>query len=250
MEDEKHIALTQRMDRYASGLMPPEEQAAFEAEIQSDRALKAAFESFLLGQVAVMQHGIEAEKTALKAGFSQIDPGAPAVPLWQKPFALAVAAVVILLVIAGIWMLTPSPQLSSEQLFTQHFERPRIPETMGGTSDQLLREAYLAFAEGNDSLAQQKFRLLETDTSFQFTSEINLFRGISALGMGRSDSALIYLQACPNHPQQAEWYRCLAYLKQDDQKSLAESLEIILAQPRHFYQEKAQELKQNLTSSK
>ena len=67
MEEEKHIALTERMDRYAKGLMSSEEQADFEAELNADQELRSAFESFLLARTMVLRDGLEKEKEALKS---------------------------------------------------------------------------------------------------------------------------------------------------------------------------------------
>lgn len=147
--------------------------------------------------------------------------------LYLKP-ALAVAASVALLVMAGLFLWQPKD--ANERLFSAHFDylpsaiRGEVGDTdvrntpTSGSSDKTLKEQALA-AYGNKQYAEALVLMERYHSSYPEDTEMAFYQAILYLGQGQERQALTMLEGMADQLPRQEYqrafdhYLALAYLK-------------------------------------
>lgn len=233
-----------RIDRYLSGQMTPEEGEAFEAEVKADPTLAAE----LVLQTQARHAARASGKDALKAQLMQELKGVkPAAPVRQHPFTRThmVAAAVIILLIVGplLYQSLQPPKLSMDALYAEVFA-PQPSAYRGETTPEglSLQQACVPATKGDFATSITQIESLLNDSSFTRQSEAHLLLGMTYLQAGQPQNALKSLKSVAvksYYYSEAYWYTALAYMKLGDQVKASEVLWDIEAAQGHPYQQQA-----------
>ncbi len=233
-----------RIDRYLSGQMTPEEGQAFEAEVKADPTLAA--EVVLQTQA---RHAARASaKDALKAQLMQeLKDIKPAAPVRQHPFTrvhMVAAAVIILLIVGPLLYQALQPdKMSGEELYAEVFD-PQITATRGDTSSTSisLQQALAPATQGDFAASISRLERLVADTAFTQKSKAYLSLGITYLQAEQPEKALESFQKVgvkSYYYSEANWYTALAYMKLGDRGNAYFTLKDIEMVQSHPYQQQA-----------
>lgn len=234
----------QNIHRYLLQEMNEEERLAFEAEIAGSEELETAVEEERKILRAMQQAGDRQLKEDISAVhqklekeqfFEKSSQTAKTVTLktfvMKKIIPYATAAIVLFLLVWGIFLRDSGPDITKEEIFAQHFEpemtlvKDRIAQLesfgMAGqtTPQDSLREALQVYEAGNydEAIRLLNFYLYEhpEDETAQFYRAMALFN-LERYGPGLE--ALIPLTKAEdqNIQRQAKIYSALGYLQVDD----------------------------------
>ncbi len=250
MENETY-PIDARIERYLRSEMDATEQAAFEAEVDTNAELKTQLEVQLAAQGAIWAFGLEADKKELDALYEQASSTAKTVNMRSNirmiTVVAAAAAIVTLLLVFNPFQ----EATSAEGLYAAYYERPAAPEQLDVTVDQdsLIRMAHVHFnAKDNEKAAAIYEQLLYTDDTqaFDKASEAHRLLGICYLELNQPDKAIAEFKQVTAYTELADWYIALAYLKKGDTEAGKQQLTQIISDPKHFYRAKAEELLEEL----
>lgn len=218
--DENEFAL---LDDYLAGRLAPEARHLLELRLATDYDLKQQLE-----EMAALQEGIRS--AGRKEMLSEIEgwertaqhKEGVAVPLWRKPWAVGIAATVL---IAITWFLFSPDQKPSNELFAKNFEPyPNVvmPAVRGSSPDSPLplKEAFSAYDNEEYERAATLFENVEVKNE-----TVWLYLGNCYLGLGKAAEAIRVLenlkQAGSTFATQGRWYLALAYvLNGENQKAM------------------------------
>jgi hypothetical protein len=164
----------------------------------------------------------------------------------QKFPWLQVAAVVILLIVAGVfaiqWM-TDKPDLVT--LIDQDLSQPYPVSNVfrGPSTEGDYYRAVQLYQNKNYVQASQYFeKAAQTETDL---ATITFYNGLSSLYSGHYSSAIKLLAgktvSASRYSQQAQWYLALAYIKSDQTKKGMEILKRIVSSSTHYKRDEAVE---------
>lgn len=249
--------LQERIAQYVAGLLPPQETAQFEQEIQQNEALQAEVQLqrevqtliTLYGKQQAAKNKIEQIAATLTAG----EEGTKTVSMFQKlrPI-LAIAAVLVLAV--GAYFIFSEQTKDPQQLFAQNFSPYANTLTVRGMADT----STIAKTETEAMQYYQNQQYPQAAATFNQLAQMNpkdqntydFYAGISLLANLQATDALQKLQtvAGNNNPyqEQAQWYMALAYLQNKDTNKAKELLQQMAAQSIHDRKADAQKLLKSL----
>lgn len=237
--DLQHIA---QIEAYLGKEMTPEEQAAFEGRMDNDPALAQEVQNWLAAKYV----GFEAQREQFKQDLANRyvpQESRRVLSLNNRQSLLAAAAVLVLLIVlAGLWMLSPSSSsLSGEDMIAEVYV-PVQPSTNRSLPDaELLTGAHTFFNFEQYSKAQATY-LEWLSNHPDSTSHISLYLGQTYLVSGQSQLALEQFRISTAYPQEAEWFSALAMIQMEDWASARLALEFIISNPSHHFHSRAQEL--------
>lgn len=169
------------------------------------------------------------------------------------PMLLSVAASVSILVVAGIWLLSPPITAPSADLFSNYFEplAVAIPQTgidRGPTAYEhtvsRVESALKKYEEGAFEPANKLFESLPTDQMEQVP--IRFYYSLSLLSAGQQDAAITILEKLAlevkdsKYLENIQWYLALAYIKSGTNDKAESPLRAL--QNSSYYQHKAASL--------
>ncbi len=263
-------ALATRIERYIDGLLSPEECAAFEAELEKDSLLALEVRLHRVSRLAVRAQGALDRRKRLQQRSRRLlrthlwrwkiqdfledtlvspSPEGVLQPRWGR---LALAALSVLLLVAGVWWLmqtaptiaeAPIAAKDPQVLFQEYFRPVEISTTLGAEAEDDYARARQWYAQGQCAEALPLLEKVLETPDFEARPMALVLRGTCLLNAGRTGEAFAVLQQVPPVAkipyQQAEWYIALAYLRAGQRSESAEQLQRIAQQPRHLYREKA-----------
>ncbi len=214
-DDLKNI---EKIDRYLNGQFSTEEKTVFEKELASDDSLARQVELIKAARNTIIHAG----RADLKNKFDQFEKEIAPPVRRIVPFRwMAVAAAILALAVAGIWLMKNNAPADPQQLFTDHFEAYRNPilirsgENIAGNNWRLAVQAY---AKEAYKVAAPLFQQSLND-SLTIPYLAHFYRGVSLLAQEQSDAAAAIpefdqvLAVDNDYRQQAMWYKGLALLK-------------------------------------
>ena len=240
--NEEDRQLLEKMEKYSQGLLTDEEKTAFEKACQNDPELNESYQAFLLGRYAVWETGYEEQKKNLENLFyenqANIKPFQPNRRRWVQ-FAAAVIGLLVL--ISGIWYFSPNPK-SNEEIFATFYERPRVPETMGTSPEQVFKAAGNHYQKEEFAEAIVEYQAYLADSSSTRISEAWFFQGVSNLELNRFDEAIDCFSKAESFPEQGDWLTALALIKAGNKDAAIDAFKKIAEYEGHFYQEQAKDV--------
>ncbi|HRQ49935.1 MAG TPA: hypothetical protein PLR74_05330 [Agriterribacter sp.] len=200
------------IDRYLNDHLPVAERAAFEQRLADQQDWRQKVEEIRLISLGIREWMLEQRLEA----FEENVPAA-IVPVkktdWKK---WLVAASVIVLVVAGAWLLFREPE--NEKLFAAYYKPdPGLPVGMGGnSSNYIFYDGMVDYKEGNYTVAIEKWK--SVGDRYAYTDTLNYYLGLACMGAGNMEQAVQYLgkvfeKDSSPYTQKAIWYQALAYIK-------------------------------------
>lgn len=259
-----------RIERYLDGLLPPEERAAFEADLEKDEALALEVRLHRAARFAVRAQGALDRRERLQQRsrrllrtrlwwwkiqdliedtFANHSPEGVLQPRWGR---LALTGLSVLLLVAGVWWLmqttpvameAPIAAKDAQTLFQEYFSPVEISATLGAEAEDNYTRARQWYAQRKCAEALPLLEKALETPDFEARPMALVLKSTCLLESGRTEEAFAYLQQVPPTAkipyQHAEWYLALAYLKAGQHTEATEQLQRIAQQPRHLYREKA-----------
>jgi tetratricopeptide (TPR) repeat protein len=255
--------ISTRIRAWMEGRMSDSERAAFEADRAADPELDQEVKLALIMRAGLAQELLEQQREALRTLLKedsqdaetseqkqgvvrQMNTNAGTRKLWSY---MAIAASV--LVLAGlIWtlVLKPAPAVSPADLFAQYYEVPAAPEHMGSvaSADSLLRLGHAAYNQEAYDKALSLYQLA-IDQGLEPSKSPWLYLGIAAIEQGDITKARASVEkARALQPEPADWYLAMIELRAENKKEAREVLTKIANTDKHYYQNKAKEVLEDL----
>lgn len=235
------------IERYFDNDMTEEEQVQFHRQLKSDIALKHLYdrENLLINTI---RFGAAKNHLAFFKDLEKSLPDVEVQPTKVRWPYYAVAASILILVVAGIYVFTRR-DASPAALYSKHFTPyPNVFEpTVRGSGEMTQRKlAFVKYGEGDYQQAAELFSALLTNTR---EPEILFLLGNANLSLGKTDEARNnfneVIRSSPTLVAPAQWYLSLAYLKDGQTAAAIETLRVVAAD-KNRYSEKANELLKQL----
>lgn len=211
------------ISRYLDGDLNGEERKAFEKQMQEDVELRKEVELVREVEAALTTKLYPAEgETALRNTleglnaefFANRPERAKVIPLRNKRWLTAIAAIFIMALILTVWQ-----PWKDEDLYQQYaaIQMPGIAER-GAAADSILKIAVENFNSKNYSSAIPGFETILKDSAQN--TFVQFFYAVALLQNGNLEKARLELTAIYNGPSlfkyDAAFYLALSYLKADD----------------------------------
>lgn len=256
------------LDKYFSGQMTEEETAAFEQEMRSDPDLRTAAELYRLSREAIeldiaadlrqsfAQWEKEQDSELPRASTHQSKKAPPhsakVVPFRRRLYALAAAAVILLLGGFLIWNLA-GDQYSNTGLAKSHYQAPEINNLRG--NDQAEPDSYFRALElwekGDLPAAVKELEQVPAGHSGYLNAQYLL--GHAAFQQANYTAAIPYFERVRAEGfrlrEEAEWNLIQAYLAANRTGSDFQNLlQQLAADPEHSFHSEALQLQDQLNS--
>ena len=229
-----------RLDRWLRGELSAEEEAALRKEREGNEDLEQ--EMNLLEDLEVVAG--HATRRDLKARWQQLEADRKSSPkpklVWRR--WVAVAAVGLLLITAGLWF--ANRNYSNKALFAANYDLPNFSSERGAMDHQSFQQAADAFYRGDYPLT---LAILEVVNFSKQPLMVERLRFHSALQIGNYELAATSLEKLPTNKTK-DWLTVLLYLKTEDTEQVRLELKKILDQPGHPYLPEAEALNRQFDS--
>lgn len=267
-------------DDYLEGNLSDEQKKSFEIKLAEDENFRIEFEEHkdlldgllimndknLRAKINIVQDELEKEGFFKKKEEKEnISDGATTEKTTAKVRSiglqkiLAIAASLLLLAVAGWWMLKPST-LTNQELFANYFQNfpaenlalkttEKLEELgfAGGELKQQLRnlqQGIIAYENGNLTTAAEQFKQFSTLYPERF--DVKLFHGIALLENNQPQLAepILTTLASSNFAQKetAIWYLALTQLKLEKTAEAKSNLQQLVSNNSALYKTKAEEI--------
>ncbi len=229
------------IDKYFSNSLNPKEQLLFNDLLQSDKDFKKEFifQKDLKKIISIQQ------QKDLKSTLQQFEENV------QKkstvlfiPKKWLVAASLALLIGLGFWFVKNHYFISSEQLFSQHFEPYRNivrPIERGENENSLEFKAFVAYEGGNYYKSINLFNSVDNSED----TYILFYKAMSYLEVNKTSEAINillpiatsknYKESDLNFDELANWYLGLAYLKMNENNKAISQFSLIVNHPTNTF---------------
>lgn len=242
-----------RIEKYFSGEMSPEERQAFEAELKENADLQREFNKHTLAQDA-LEVAIEDD---LRQSFSSWDQewGAKGTArslssrkLWYR---LSIAAGILIILSVSAWQWSVS-QYSDQALFENYALAAEIPDIRGAGNSNILAEG-LSFLRTEQYQQALSFFQTIPPESDRYT-EAQYWLGVAYFNIDQFDQAQAAFQTVVDRQdirffEKAEWYLVLCHLGMGNTgPELQLALDDIQNQSDHGFNEEARKLEKKINS--
>ena len=233
------------IERYLEGELSGQELVEFETAMDSDQQIKLAVEEHLKSLVLAKAMGEEQWRERMKKQLAE-KPVSDTVFLWPPYLKyIAAAAIVLLLVIGGLWMSQNGKKPDLEEWLTTHLETPAAPELMSTDQDSLLAATYYAYNQGNYEEALASFPVLLPNYTGGQLRELLFFEGMSHFKLQQYPEARQNFEKIDRGAFQetALWYTSISYLKEGNIEAAKPVLQSLIDNNTFsFYRSLAKEL--------
>ncbi|MDH3244561.1 MAG: hypothetical protein OEM26_08095 [Saprospiraceae bacterium] len=202
----------QQVRKYLAGELKGDELTSFMELLRTNETLKSEVQGLQDLELGLESLGMDAFRDRLNQWENQVESKGRNV--FNIRSLLSVAAVIVLLVAAGIFLFLPR-STDPDILFTQYYSPYEDMLTSRASEiDEVLQEGMFAYNSADYATAVKHFNNhLSTDSP---RAASWLYRGISYLELDDIDRAIESFENILDHPllgQQAQWYQALALLK-------------------------------------
>ncbi|MEM7368181.1 MAG: tetratricopeptide repeat protein [Bacteroidota bacterium] len=237
--------LKQEIESFLNGEGTEAERTDFMDRLKHDEEIRAYVQEIGLMEHAAKMIGRQEMKRQL---IEQTQANSVSAPIWKRPVVLvaAVAAVLMLVMLAGMWdrIFPPTP----DELYSKYFEM-EPPGSLRNDGHTTWNEAMEAYTRQDIQEARTVLIALTEDSSLVYRQRAYLYMGICEMLLDNDLSALSYFQQIPEvhlfYPK-AHWYQALVYLRLQDLPSARKVLEQIREDSGHPKQKEAVALLEEL----
>ena len=239
MDQEKHI------EAYLEGQLSEEENAAFEARLQSDPALREQFE---LHRDALLLLRLDRQNTYKQqirriSANQSTQQSEPTVirPLWSQRWG-QLAAVIVLLIGFGWWLWPTSSGVVLEEEWLKPYP-DRITTRAESDIDSLLLRGMFAYSsEDYEAAIVLLTNLYKTDPE---NGDILFYLAQAHMASGNYQTAVNLFREMPEEhrfAEAAEWYLSLSLIQHSQETEAREILQKISRQTTNAYRERAEKI--------
>ncbi|MCF8229648.1 MAG: tetratricopeptide repeat protein [Bacteroidales bacterium] len=240
------------IEKYLAGDLNEREKAEFEKKLDENPEFKKFFDHYknikktidYKDRVEFLSKLEEVEsKYFKKRSDKKNKPG-------NKGLFFSLAAVTLLLISTGLYLVFKEGQKSGQELFNQYFSPldQFIEFRSKSESESAMIAGIAAYQQGKLDKAIVEFK--KAGKNSQQQNLANLYLGITYLGKDKLDKAIPLFERLTKSQtdlrQSAEWYLGLAYLKMGKLNTCQQILEKIKTEEGHYYQAKARKLVNDL----
>ena len=227
---------------YLQGTMEPEAQAQFSKDLQRSPEMQANLDEqknlALTVQVAVLKNKLAAAHANYEATVPQKS-SSRRISLFQ----LAIAASLVLVVSAGLWVWLGGTKSEYEQLYTQYYRADNgLPSLMDGFATPI-NDAMIDYKEKKYAVAVSKFqRIVANDTATYYLAA-------SYAGLEKYTEAITTfgkIEQTSSYYEKSLWYTALLSLKQNDKATAMRQLNFLKDLPNGKFVSPAQEILKEL----
>ena len=233
------------IERYLEGELAGQELVEFETAMESDQQIKSAVEEHLKSLVLAKAMGEEQWREQMKRQLTE-NPVSDKVFVWPTYLKyVAAAAIVLLLVIGGLWMSQNETKPDLEEWLTIHLETPVAPERMSTDQDSLLSATYYAYNQGKYEEALAAFPDLLPYYTGGYLRELFFFEGMCHFKLQQYPEARQSFVKIDRGAFQetALWYTGISYIKEKNFEAAKPVLQSLIDHDAFFfYRSQAQEL--------
>ncbi|MFK7774512.1 MAG: tol-pal system YbgF family protein [Saprospiraceae bacterium] len=237
--------LQEYIDKYKSGEIS---ETDFKQRLESDDELKLEFELHQKDLRAI-RAGAKVQLRK-KATLALEKHEKESINIFSLKRIIQIAAMFIFLVAAFFLIQNLGQPASGADLFSNHFELPApVGERNDTPQSDTWNRAMTAYANQNFEKTIELLSPLVNDQNFQFSDRGKLFLGVSLLMKNEYQKAINTFDAIPSESsyfKNAEWFKALSFLKMENTSEAKNAFQKIGNQPRHFKQEKAKTILENL----
>ncbi|MGY6522187.1 MAG: tetratricopeptide repeat protein [Mongoliitalea sp.] len=229
MNKQHHISQEQfeQIENYILGKLTEQEKESFEIALQTDPSLQDKVQEVKGLMEALEEAGLRASMEEFHQVFdTELALDKPVKRL--NPWFGVAAAVITLLILAGVWVLIPTSTIYEDLFESYYVEDPGLITAMSSESDYEFDRAMVDYKSGNFKDAVTRWQQIlelkpENDT-------LNYFLGAAHLALNETGTALDYFEKVSQLPQgrftnDTFWYLALVYLKQGKVEAAKMSLE-------------------------
>lgn len=204
--------LTAKIDLYLNGMLPKDEQAAFEAEIAADPKLREEVElqrkTFALLEAAAFEE--TRQQVAELSANNNSRSGSRRM--------ISIAASVTLLLGLGISYYLISNQYSNNSLYAEYAEPYPDHITTMGAGEQAVAKALEHYNQEDYAAAAKAFRTLADSGLYE--DRFTIYEAVSLTNSGQAPKAITlledHLKTNPKDAIACEWQLVLSYLANND----------------------------------
>jgi hypothetical protein len=229
------------IEDFIDGILEGELHDEFMLELQDNTDLMAEVELRRQVNKAICETDIFDLRKELKAAkeSSEVNSVKMLIPvsktLHVKFWRRSVAILVVLLGLAGI---IGSSLVSVNSTYDKYFESPAwSPERSLSSEKTLLQQANIPYLIGD---YEQVIKILDQlPLANNENPVVDFYKGASLQNLGKYDDAILAYSKVLNHGdnlflEEAEWYRCLCYLKMGNKVTARNELLAVLKRNGHF----------------
>lgn len=222
------------IQQYLDGELPPEQRTQVEKRLEQEQDFARLYQR---SRAAIQTIKDDAEKTTM-AFLGELhqkeikqEPKKEATPrVRQLPIRriLSIAAVLVLLLTATLWLFRP--QNTSLTAFDNYYNRPAFDMQRGGQADALISDIIQAYNSGDFSTALERIEAYERSAGTQVN--ISLYKAVSLLETGETEQAQNVLQELKEQEEQLDeiyWLSAMTHLKSGDKFAASADLEVLLS---------------------
>mgnify|MGYP006293600847 CR=1 FL=1 len=240
------------VDSYFSDELSAEEKSQFENSLKEDSELKEIFDLHTnISKSVKEKEKIEFISKLKKSEESFIKNRNKIFEfkgyLINKNNLLSWAAVIILFIASGLFILLRGNNLSYDQLYDRYYATyDQIIETRGPELNNV-QLALLEYQNGNYSGAIQLFNKNQSSVNNDL---VRFYKGLCYLEVQEYEKASIQFekitQSSNDFRQEADWYLALSYLKTGEIDKAQQLLKSISQNDNHYYKRNARKVLQHL----
>lgn len=237
-----------KIDAYLQDRMTNLEKELFEEALENDpekrKMLEEHREAIKMIKIASLKQNLDQLEKAHGKDSSRSEKKSRVVSLFSRPQLIGIAASLLVLVVAAVWIFLPSPQSESQLAFEKYYEKdPGLPTTMGVSDEISLSQAMLLYKQGEYGQAEEAFdQLLEQGPS----DTVLYYKAMTLIELENFEQAEKYLRKSQletgKYSQRSDWYLAMVLLEQNQKEESIEILQDIANTDKHLYATEASQL--------
>lgn len=233
----------EKIEKYIQGKLTTDQLLAFEKELAADSQLASLLADHRKSEIAIKAAARQQLREASQTAYDNLSKLQHQRVLMMR--RLAIAASFTLLLAAGFWWLNSGAGKNTpEELFAQYFEMPAAPSVRNGNeqTNTKWQRAVDFYAKQEFQSAIPLFQELLLDGSFDQKESVKLLLAASLISENQPTEALEIIDEIntdSSFKEDAEWYRALAFMKDNKIEEAKKALENIANKKHHFKKSEA-----------
>ena len=238
------------IEDFLEGKLDKESKQAFDNRMKNDREFANEVAKYQKLESALNATGAENLKNEMHDWDQTHQRRAESSKVFQIKRVYSIAAVILLLITAGVVFYNLNSKLNAADLYAANYtpyEDMILTRDASGKEHELLLNGMEAYNQGDFQNAASI--LNEYLELYPDNAGVALYLGISQMETGNfaaADQSFFKAQGDSSFSQQAEWYQMLGYLKANHVALAKAALEAIHQNPNHYRSQKAFEMLEHI----